>query len=333
MKFAAFGRTHILYNAIQYCVKHGHEVVLVGTCPAAPEYSVKEHDFQRLAEQLSCPFFNDPGINQPRFVQMVKESKAEIALSINWLTLIGHTMLSQFKYGVVNAHAGDLPRYRGNACPNWAILAGEDKVVLSLHQMTTELDAGQIFLQKTFPLSPTTYIGDVYRFIEDNVPHMFLEVLELADSGMLEGMPQPEDISLSLRTFPRLPRDSEIDWSESAETITRLVRASAEPFSGAYTYLDTEKVVVWRAHPARLPYPYLGMPGQVAHRDLQTGEVTVLTGEGVLVLEEAELLSAGRKKASEIIRSTRARLGMHLTTEITELHHRIAELEKQLKTH
>jgi len=328
MKFAALGRTHILYNAIQLCIKHGHEVVLIGTCPAAPEYSMKEEDFQRLAEELSCPFFNDSGINQSRFIQMVRDSQAEIAISINWLTIIGAEMLSQFKYGVVNAHAGDLPRYRGNACPNWAILAGEERVVLTLHQMTTELDAGKILLQRSLPLSPTTYIGDVYSFMEESAPQMFLEVLDLAEKERLEGTTQSKDVSLSLRTFPRLPRDSEIDWSAPAKDIARLVRASAEPFLGAYTYLDIEKVIIWRAHSSELPYPYMGVPGQVVHRNKSTGEISVLTGKGVLVLEDVEMESAGRGKACELIRSTRIRFGMHLTTQIVELQRRIVELEK-----
>ena len=89
-----------------------------------------------------------------------------------------------------------------------------------------------------------------------------------------------------------MPADSRIDWSQPALRLDRLVRASAEPFAGAYTYLDGEKVIIWRARADRLPYPYLGIPGQVAEIWRESGEVAVLTGDGVLVLAEIET-SAG----------------------------------------
>lgn len=329
MKFAAFGRTHILFNTVQECVAHGHQVVLIGTCPAAPEYTVTEKGFEQLANDLGCPFFNDPAINRPEYLQLVKESAADVAISLNWMTLIGQGMIDQFRYGIINAHAGDLPRYRGNAVPNWAILAGEDKIVLTLHQMTVDLDAGPIFMQEEYPLTPATHIGDIYRFLGSAVPRMFLELLDGLEKGSITPRPQPDDPSLSLRCFPRLPRDGEIDWHASADHLARLVHASSEPFAGAYTYMDGEKVIVWRAHPELLPFPYVGMPGQVVEVRKDKGEVAVLAEAGILVLEEVETNTAGRRKAAGQITSTRIRLGMDMAYEISKLKDQIRNLEKR----
>ena len=328
MKFAAFGRTQWLYDSIRMAVGRGHQVVLIGTCQASTTSTVTEDDFSRLAGELGCPFFCDPAINRSLYVQMARDSGADIAISVNWLTLIGQEMLDQFKYGVINAHAGDLPRFRGNAVTNWAIVAGESKVVLTLHQMTVDLDAGAILLQRELAITSDMYIAEVYRFLSENIPSMFGDVLDGLASGRIVSRLQSSDPKHSLRCFPRTPKDSEIHWTCPAEELARLVRASAEPFTGAYSFIGTEKVIIWRAHSEQLSYPYLGVPGQAIEVRRKTGEVVVLTQNGVLVLEEIETPS-GRLPAADIIKSTRVRLGMDLTQEIMRLSERITKLEKQ----
>lgn len=301
--------------------------MLVGTAAAAPEYSVGPDQFAALAKEVGATYFCDPAVNRPNYLRTVEESGAMVAISVNWPTLIGTSMLARFDHGVINAHAGDLPRFRGNATPNWAILTGERQVVLSLHRMVESLDAGPILAQRAFPLSNHTYIGDVYRFLRHAVPELFVTVLEGLESSTLVARRQPDDPVLSLRCFPRQPCDGEFGWNQSAEDLARLVRASAEPFAGAYSFLDSEKVVVWRAHADRLAYPSLGVPGQVVELRKSTGEVVVLTGDGVLVLEEVETSSAGRTVAVKQIRSTRARFGSHASAEIAELRRRVRTLE------
>ncbi len=331
MRVAAFGRTQWLYESIRAARGRGHQVVLIGTCPAAPEYTVRENDFANLAKELGCAYFCDTHLNRPEYVRMVEESRADVAISVNWLTLVGREMLDRFKHGFINAHAGNLPRFRGNAAPNWAILTGEKKVVLTLHRMAVDLDAGPILLQREFPLTPRTYIRDVHRFLEKNIPEMFMEVLEGLAAGHLVPREQPSDPALSLRCFPRLPQDGEIDWTRSAEEIARLVRASSQPFAGAYSFIGSEKIIIWRAHPDKLPYPYLGMPGQVAEIRPQTGEAVILAGDAVLVAEEAETAALGRRPAAEILKSTRVRLGMDIASELLRLADRVAHLEERLR--
>lgn len=331
MRFAALGRTQWLYDSIRKAVAKGHEPVIIGTSPAAPEYSIKEDHFARLAEELGCVYFCDSAINQPHYLEMIRRSRAEVAISVNWLTLIAQNLIDQFKYGVINAHAGDLPRFRGNAVPNWAILAGETKVVLTLHQMTLDLDAGPILLQREYPLAPDTYVRDIYRFLSDNIPTMFTNVLDGLAAGTIVPRAQSKDLSLSLRCFPRLPEDSEIDWTFSAEDLARLVRASAEPFSGAYTFLDSEKLVVWRAHAEQLSYPVLGKPGQVIQLRSESGQAAVLATDGVFVLEEIETVSGSRGRPTDFIKSTRVRLGLNLSKELGAIEHRVAQLEKKLE--
>lgn len=309
MRFAALGRTHWLYDAIVEAVQRGHQPALIGTCPAAPEYRRTEADFEALARELGVPFFCDSRINRAEYVEMCRASGAPVAISVNWLTLVGAEVRAAFPLGVVNAHLGDLPRYRGNAVPNWAILNGEPRVALTLHEMSDDLDAGDIYLQEPFALGDDTYIGDVYRFADAAMPAAFAQLLDGLDDGTVVKRPQSADAADALRCFPRTPADGLLEWSAPATQLARLVRASAEPFAGAYTYLDGERLTVWRAYAAELPYPWVGRPGQVAERRPETGEVAVLTGQGVLVLQEVET-TAGRVSAAQALPSTRMRLGI-----------------------
>lgn len=306
--------------------------MLLGTAPAAPEYSVAAADFAALAREFGAAYFCDPAINRPEYVRMAADSGAVVAISVNWPTLLGPAVLGVFEHGVINAHAGDLPRYRGNATPNWAILAGEDKVVLSLHKMVERLDAGPILAQREFPLGPSTYVADVYRFLSVAVPELFGDVLDRLEQATLVSREQPEAAHLSLRCFPRLPRDAELVWGRRGVDLAGLVRASAEPFAGAYTFLGTEKIVVWRAHSEDVGYPYLGVPGQVVAIRHGTGEVAVLTGEGLLVVEEIEAAEIGRGAATARLNSTRHRLGMDMSAELIALSTRLGDLEKIIAT-
>jgi methionyl-tRNA formyltransferase len=318
MKIVALGRTDWLYESIKAAAVSGHKIVLIGTCLAAKEYSKNERDFALLAKKLHCPFFCDAFINKQKYIDMVRKSGAEVAISVNWLTRIGNDMINQFPHGVINAHGGNLPRFTGNACANWAILTGEKNIVLTLHKMNTVIDGGPILLQRKFELSPRVYIKDVYDFYTRNIPKMFLECIIGIEKGNIKPKKQSSNPAVSLRCFPRLPVDGKINWNQPADYLSRLVHASAEPFSGAYSFMESSKLIIWRAHMERLPYPYLGVPGQVIEVRNNTGEVVVLTGNGLLVIEKAEFLKK-RDKASRIIRSVRIRLGMNIEEDLVNL--------------
>jgi len=329
MKIAALGRTQMLYDSIQALERAGHEIVLIGTSPAVPEYTRTESDFSELAKKYKCPFFCDIHLENPQIHSLIRSCKAEVAVSINWLTIIPKDIRDIFGGKIINAHAGDLPRYRGNAVPNWAILSGERKIVLTLHYMVDQLDAGPILLQKNFPIDETTYIGDVYRFLESSVPDMFCTVIKNIENGTQKVQQQSDDPCNSLRCYPRLPCDSEINWSLPAKMIHRLVRAVGSPFSGAYTFMGYKKIIVWKARYEIPDFSYFGIPGQVAYRNLATGEVGIITGEGFLILEEVEIKGMGRKKPADIISSIRIRLGLNISARLEDLIMKIDNLEKK----
>ena len=328
MRFAALGRTHWLYDAARAAVEQGHELVLVGTAPAAPEYRRGVDDFEALARGLGRPFFCDRSAE--RHLDAIEATGAEVAISVNWPVLLPGAVLDAFPHGVLNAHAGDLPRYRGNAAPNWAILEGDDKVVLSVHRMSAGLDEGPVLARASYPLGDRGTIADIYAFLDEAVPRLFVALLDELEAGTAPSPLPLDPEAVPVRGLPRLPVDSLIDWSLSAPEIDRLVRASSEPFAGAYTYLQGKRLTVWRARPESLPYPHLGAPGQVAWLRREAGETAILTGHGVLVLEEVETARHGRRPASEVVASARDRLGLDLGAAVETLEQRLSELEQSV---
>ncbi|MBF0326576.1 MAG: formyl transferase [Alphaproteobacteria bacterium] len=266
MKFAALGRTRLLYDTIQAALAAGHQLTLLGTCKAAPEYDITEADFQALANRQGCPFFNDSRINSGEVLAMLAASEADIAISVNWLTLIGSEARSLFPLGILNAHMGDLPRYRGNACPNWAILNGEPDVTLTIHVMGEGLDDGDIVTQQRMALTEQTYIADIYRHFGQYGPALFIEAMQGLAGGTIVPTPQASTPLAPLRCYPRRPEDGRIDWRSPAPAIHRLIRASGHPFAGAFTTLEgRQPIVIWRAEPFVHPGEFLAVPGQVLY--------------------------------------------------------------------
>ena len=330
MRIAALGRTHWLHDSIRAVAEAGHEVVLIATAPAAPEYRVTERDFERLAGSIGCDFLVAKSLDSEKELARLRAVKADVAISVNWPTVIGSGARSSFRHGIVNAHAGDLPRFRGNACPNWAILSGEDKIVLTLHKMASGIDDGPVLLKWPFPLRPEkTYIGEVYEFLTSAIPQAFRQVITGLEDGSIVGAEQPEEATESLRCFPRLPVDGEIDWTASAADISRLVRASAEPFDGAYTFLGDQKLTIWRANASAVGYPYLGVPGQVIGVNSESGRIKVLSGKDALEIEVVSL-GNGRQSAASVVRSTRIRLGLVPSERIAALERKLELLEMKI---
>jgi methionyl-tRNA formyltransferase len=274
MKLAVLGRTHWLLGAARRLRDAGHDIRLVATAEAAPEYRAGVEDFRAFAADSGATFALDE----------VPQTDAQLAVSVNWPRLIGRDVLDAFPGGVVNAHAGDLPRYRGNAAPNWAIINGEDRIVLTLHLMDEGLDSGPVLAKTPYPLGPRTTIRDVYSWLDEAIPSSFVEVVRGLGDGTVAPQPQPDDPTLALRVPRRRPEDSELRWQHTAVELDRMVRASSEPFAGAFTTLEGRRLTIWRARPE----PWVD-GGVVGSRVDRCGEVGIATADGVLVLEDVEL--------------------------------------------
>lgn len=300
LKFAVIGRTEWLYAAAEKLCGAGHELAAVATCRPSGHETVGEAEYRALASAANAPFYTLRDVQSGAAAAELAALHCDVAVSMNWLNLLPSVVRDQFRHGIFNAHPGDLPRYRGNACPNWALLAGESSIGLTVHQMVDALDAGPIAAKRMFAVHDDTYIEDVYAWLGEAVPNAFCEVVNAIATDRLRLEPQPDDPALSLRCYSRRPEDGLIQWDRDATSILRLIRASSRPFAGAYSFLEGQRrITIWRAERFAMPYPFLAVPGQVvgvegddpliACAD-ETARLTEIEADGLTTIEAKRLV-------------------------------------------
>lgn len=305
MRVGIIGRTHLLLDAAKLLHEAGVELAFIYTCRSEEFYSAKERDFEDFANRIGARFFNDLKIESR--VEELRALGADVCISMNWLSILPKKILDLFPMGVLNAHPGDLPRYKGNACPNWALLNFESQICLTIHQMSIELDSGPILMRQVLPVDESTYIGEVYDWLGTAVPAAFLKAVNGLASGTLAFHPQSPQIK-PLRVYPRRPEDSRIRWSESARNVLALVRASSRPFDGATTTFEgREEISIYRASQYYPDFDFLAVPGQVC---LAVGENPVVAaGDGMIEIQEcASAFGSDRETKRRILSSLRNRL-------------------------
>lgn len=296
MRVGLIGRTQWLRDTGILAREHGHDIAFLATAPAADNASVGVPELRAFAESGGIPFSDDI-----RIARLPLE--AEVCLSVNWTTVLRQPFLDRFEHGVLNAHAGDLPRYRGNATLNWAILNGEREACLTVHRMVEALDAGPIALQKRRPIGPEDDMTVLSAWLDEVIPATLVEAVDGIANGTLTFREQDASIR-ALRAYPRKPEDSRIDWRDSAEKIVRLVRASSPPFEGALTRTESgREIVIYRAREYQTDHDFLAVPGQVCFAS--EGNPVIATGDGMIEILEC-VDDAEAKRA--ILSSLRNRL-------------------------
>lgn len=233
--------------------------------------------------------------------------------------------LSQF----VNVHYSLLPRYRGRANVNWAIINGEPAAGISIHRVSPDLDGGNLLFQETVPIGANDTITDLYARLNAIQERELGEAVVRATAGD-PGVTQ--DPSRSTFGCSRVAADGEIDWSRPSDVVDRLIRALGPPFPGAFTHLETEQLLIVRATPIINPPVYAGrIAGRVVGRSSAEGWVDVLTGDGVMRIFEVASHAGSPSPAAAVIRSTRVTLGLSrldLLRRIKEFEGRLAALEQ-----
>lgn len=211
------------------------------------------------------------------------ETGAEFALVAGWYHLLPAQVRSAFPRGCAGLHASLLPKFRGGAPLNWAILDGETETGVSLFALGDGVDDGPIWGQKAFAIPERATIGDLVKEAEEASLQLIETLLPAIAKGGLR--PRPQKGTPSYRR-QRRPEDGRIDWTRPAADIDQLVRAVSRPYPGAFTSLGGDKVVIWRSQPISADAMAGGAPGQIFREPTMNGACAT-TGEGGLVIQEA----------------------------------------------
>lgn len=335
LRVAFFGRGELGLDVLQRLIEAKHiSVCLVITCDPSADVPLTSESFRKVAEKHSIAYLATNHINSPQICKLIKDLSIDLGVAMLWLYTIKAEVINCIKYGILNLHGGLLPRYRGNACQAWAILSGEREIGITCHLMKPgELDSGPIIRQESLLIREDTKVGELISEISRIGADMVLDSVMQFVKGNFRPIPQNE--SLSLYCYPRLPRDGEIDWRNDSKSILRLIRAAGEPYSGAYSYyrgkLDgiLHKMVIVDARIENYPNgDYLAVPGHII-RLSQSNECAVVCGDKRLIVLERVEIDGKEVLAIEAIKSVRQRLGLDISSEINDLWEIVAKNDKK----
>jgi len=257
-------------------------------------------DMRVFAAQNQIPLFIAK--NRKDSEKIIMAQKPELCIVNGWYWLIGDDALRSVPGGFLGMHNSLLPKYRGGSPLVWAMINGEKKTGLSLFSFTSGMDEGDIWAQEAVPIGEGDYIGDVLLKIENKAVEVIRKKYLSILTGKLKPAPQSPDGATYCAL--RLPEDGVIDWSQPARSLYNFIRAQAEPYPGAFTYLKGKTLIIWRAR--MLDAIYFGRPGQVAR--IAGDEVYVICGDNrPLLLQEVGLADSARRIASSIVKSIKTR--------------------------
>jgi methionyl-tRNA formyltransferase len=252
-------------------------------------------DLAGTAQAAGVPVFFARNVNDPPCVAFIREIAPDVLLVVGWTQLVKEELLAVPKLAL-GFHASLLPKYRGRAPINWALINGERETGNTLIVLARGADVGDIVAQRTIPIGEDDDCATVYDKVAATEIDMLREVLPLIEAGR---MPRRTQDEAQASVMPRRrPEDGRIDWSRGTRQLYNWVRALTHPYPGAFTSLDGRKVFVWRA---ALPAPgesvlASSVPGKLA-RDAQ-GRPWAATADGwlrlVSVQRDGEPEMAGR---------------------------------------
>ncbi len=286
MKIAIIGRSEILFETAELLRRVGHEIVCIITAKEAPEYTKKSKDFQNLATKFEISFFHTPQIN--KIEDKILVLKPDIGVSFNYTGIIPQNIINCFPNGILNAHSGDLPRYRGNACQAWALINGEKKIGLCIHKMEGgELDSGDIIEREYLKVDHNTKITESWIWMKKKVPLMYVEALQKLEKNA-NYILEKQDIKNKnvIRCYPRKPEDGKIEWNKSSIDVIRLINASNLPYEGAFCFFKQKKLIIWDASIIEDNERFFAVPGQITA--IKKSNVEVACGQNKICINKVE---------------------------------------------
>ena len=288
MRTAFFGTPPICVPAL-HALAETTELVGVVCQPSRPAgrgLSVRDPAAKVAALELGLPVHQPVKVKTGNLDEWLKEREVECAVVLAYGRILPEAVLSAPRLGCLNLHASLLPRYRGAAPINWAIVRGETETGISLMQMDSGLDTGPVFCERRTSIGPEETAGELAVRLGHLAAEVVREDLPRVESGQLDAKPQNE--AEATHAPPLKREDGRIDWQRSSTDIANLVRGMA-PRPGAYTSISgaTLKVLQSKPHAEAPGAP----PGTVVIAD--RGGIFVACGQGRLEILVAQ--KQGRK--------------------------------------
>ena len=289
MKLVFAGTPEFARASLEALVASGRTPVAVYTQPDRPAGRGKKltaSPVKRYALERGIPVYQPESLRDDAAVDELRALQPDLLVVAAYGLILPQAVLDIPTHGCINVHASILPRWRGAAPIQAAILAGDEKTGISLMRMTAGLDCGPVFHVADIAIGNLETAGELHDRLAALGATALVERLDDIVTGRLEAVDQDD----SLATYaPKIDKqDAEIDWSLPAEEVARRVRAY-NPFPGAFTHDRETRLKIWRATPT----DGSGKPGEVLRFD--NDAIVVACGEDALRLDELQL--PGKRRA------------------------------------
>jgi methionyl-tRNA formyltransferase len=283
-------------------VAAGHDIALVLTQPDRPAgrgLRAVPSAVKRLAVARGIDVYQPENFKSSQAINRVRAARPDALVVAAYGLILPPPLLEAAPHGALNIHASLLPRWRGAAPIQRAILAGDRETGISILQMDSGLDTGPVLVRERVAIEADDDAGTLHDKLAALGADTMVTVLQGLQSGALRAVPQPQEGVTYARKIEK--KETRLDWTRSAVELERAVRAF-RPASGAVTTLEGEAIKIWRA---RVVHTRLN-PGALRQNE---GELIVGCGEGALAVSELQRAGGKRLSAGEFGRGHPLRPG------------------------
>lgn len=305
MRIVFMGTPDFAVPSLQALIDAGHDVCAVYTQPDKPQgrkQILTASPVKTLALEHDIPVFQPNTLKNEDEQARLRELAPEVIIVVAYGKLLPKAVLDIPPHGCINVHGSLLPRWRGAAPIQWAVIAGDEMAGVTTMQMAEGLDTGDMLLTYETKVGEKETAGELFDRLAQSGAELLTQTLVKLD----EITPRPQDDAQSCYAHMLDKQMAVIDWSKSAHEIDCLIRG-LNPWPIALTTLSGERLKVFAAEKAAGN----GEPGTVLEADPKKG-LTVACGEGALKLTEIQLVGGKRMKANDFLRGHAIEVGTKL---------------------
>ena len=308
MKIIFMGTPDFAVGTLKALIESEHEVCAVVTQPDKQKGRGKvlqATPVKEIAAEAGIPVYQPRRVKEPEFLQMLDEIRADVIVVVAFGQIIPKEMLNMKPYGCINVHASLLPKYRGAAPIQWAVIQGEKESGVTTMQMDEGLDTGDMLLQAVIPLEKKETGGSLYDKLKQEGAELLMQTLEGLQNGSIMARKQGETTTEYAKMLKK--EMGLIDWNKDAIEIERLIRG-LNPWPSAFTHFNGKTLKIWQAD---IMEGNTGkQPGTIT--GISKDSIQVQTGNGVLSLRELQIEGKKRMDAGAFLRGYQIKEGMSL---------------------
>ena len=250
---------------------------------------------KQFASTLAYPVLQPAGVKEPGFVEKIIALAPDLFVVVAYGHILPGSILAIPRLGAINIHASLLPKYRGPAPIQWAVINGEHETGVTTMWMDEGMDTGDILLSSKVPIGPEDTSETLHQRLAEAGAGLLIETLSQLESGRLKGTPQDD----SAATYAPLLKkeDGRINWSKDATSLDAFIRGM-NPWPGAFTLISGRRLKILKARDVEEQSSE--KPGTVLQGF--PGELNVAAGRGILELGEVQLESGKRLPVEDFLK-------------------------------